>query len=426
MNSISNFKVPFSPNPIKREEFGKGRIFTLRGPRQVGKTRFLKQLQQTTSDLNPVYESLDIVRTDRELVALIRKLVNEHHPKLMLLDVISSVPRWQKAVKHLVDKDEITGIDFVLSGSSATDIKRGAERLPGRRGPEVSGGWDRVLLPLDFHRFVKHTAMLSEEELEKVQSCLETPSLLPVKIHRRMQKAFLDFMKIGGFPPAVLSLQAGEEMPYRTMMAIIRSDFEKRKKSRIILDQVLNRLNQTSGTALTWETFAKQITATKLIVRQYVDELCENYLLADVECIDLARNRRAPKKPRKLYWIDPLIPASIAEDGIGQRLEEPAIVEFIVAFELARKYETNLWEGLNQFRNVYLWRDSRGNEIDFVIWQEQKKAIEVKWQATVSEWDTKQIEKTFGGGILICKDQFAKFDNVEVMPAYWFLFFLNK
>jgi predicted AAA+ superfamily ATPase len=59
---------------------------------------------------------------------------------------------------YLVDKDEISGIDFVLSGSSVTDIKRGAERLPGRRGPEVKGGWDRLLLPLSFYQFVEHSA----------------------------------------------------------------------------------------------------------------------------------------------------------------------------------------------------------------------------------------------------------------------------
>ncbi len=44
MKLKDDFKVPFWPEPIKLEEFSQGLVFTLRGPRQVGKTRFLKHL----------------------------------------------------------------------------------------------------------------------------------------------------------------------------------------------------------------------------------------------------------------------------------------------------------------------------------------------------------------------------------------------
>jgi len=424
MNINDNLKVPFTPEPIKLEELGGGRIFTLRGPRQVGKTRFLKNLLHTAVKFRPVYESLDIVRTDRELVALIKRLIKEHNPKLMLLDEISSVARWQKAIKYLADKNEIDGIDFVLSGSSATDIKRGAERLPGRRGPEVAGGWDRILLPLNFFQFVKHTVQLAADEIDKVIANADSPHLLPNELHQKLYDSFVNFVNIGGFPLSLLAWQSGIEMPFRTMMAIIRSDFEKRKKSRIILDQVLTRLNQVTGSAITWEKFAQSITATKIVSRQYVDELCENYLAMEIECWDLGRNQRAPRKPRKLYWIDPLIPAAIFSDGLAPNVEMPPMVESVVAFELIRMHETNLWEGLNQQRHTYLWRDSRGNEVDFAILGDKRHAIEVKWQNKVSEWDAKVLNKTFRGGTLLCKKQFARFGNVDVMPVYWFLFFL--
>lgn len=416
-----NFKVPFYPEPIKVSELGRGCVFTLRGPRQVGKTRFLKYLQDLVPQMSPVYESLDIVRTDRELLSLIRKIIAERKTKLILLDEISTVPRWQKAIKYLIDKDEINGIDLILSGSSASDIKRGAERLPGRRGPEISGGWDRVLLPLSFDQYVKHTMSLTAEEIELVKTNSRSPESVSRELHQKLSSAFIRFLKTGGFPMSILAGQHGSEMPFRTMMAIIRSDFEKKKKSRIILDQVLSRVNQISGTAITWEAFAKPITATKIVTRQYVDELCENYLLADVECIDLARAQRSPRKPRKLYWIDPLIPASIISDGIGRSIDESLAVESIVAFELMRRNEDNLWEGLNQLRHVYLWRNSRGVEIDFILWNAEKEAIEVKWQNQISEWDANSMNKTFGGGILLTKDLFGKFGKTSAMPVYWFL-----
>ena len=85
------FTIPFHPQPIRLAELGAGRIFTLRGPRQVGKTRFLKSLQQRVPSRSVAYESLDIVRTDRELVAVLRRLVRDHRPHLILLDEMGAM-----------------------------------------------------------------------------------------------------------------------------------------------------------------------------------------------------------------------------------------------------------------------------------------------------------------------------------------------
>jgi len=224
MNNKDNFRVPFLPEPILQNELGKGRVFTLRGPRQVGKTRFLKNLKEKTEMLNPVYESLDLVRTDRELVALVKKLIKDTKTRLLLLDEITSVSRWQKAIKYLIGKDEIKNIDLILSGSSATDIKRGAERLPGRRGAEIAGGWDRILLPLNFFQFVKHNAFLSEDELTDLCKKFETPDLLNKEIHNKLKFAFNNFLKIGGFPLSILASQNNDPFPYRTMTPYVRED----------------------------------------------------------------------------------------------------------------------------------------------------------------------------------------------------------
>lgn len=75
--------------------------------------------------------------------------------------------------------------------------------------------------------------------------------------------------------------------------------------------------------------------------------------------------------------------------------------------------------------SVSIWRDSRGNEVDFVLWLKEKTAIEVKWQNQVSEWDAAVINKTFGGGKILCKDQFPRFGKTDVMPVSWFLLCLN-
>jgi predicted AAA+ superfamily ATPase len=50
------------------------------------------------------------------------------------LDEISAAPDWQNAIEYLRDRGARLNDCFVLTGSSARDLKGGAERLPGRRG----------------------------------------------------------------------------------------------------------------------------------------------------------------------------------------------------------------------------------------------------------------------------------------------------
>lgn len=102
------------------------------------------------------------------------------------------------------------------------------------------------------------------------------------------------------------------------------------------------------------------------------------------------------------------------------------MIESLVGFELIRRHEDSVWEGLNQLRRVYMWRDSRGGEVDFLVWDREKLAIEVKWQRELSERDAQPLRKTFGKGILLSKDLFATWGSVEVMPVWWFLFFLGE
>ena len=57
-----------------------------------------------------------------------------------MLDEITAVKDWTRAVKYLVDAGALENIYLLLTGSSTVEIKRGYERMPGRRGH----GFDRA------------------------------------------------------------------------------------------------------------------------------------------------------------------------------------------------------------------------------------------------------------------------------------------
>jgi predicted AAA+ superfamily ATPase len=72
--------------------------------------------------------------------------------RLLLLDEVTSVKGWQRAIKYLWDHGDIDSAVVVCTGSSAADLKFDtAERLPGRRG----AGQDHLALPKSFAEFAK-------------------------------------------------------------------------------------------------------------------------------------------------------------------------------------------------------------------------------------------------------------------------------
>ena len=52
----------------------------------------------------------------------------------LFVDEITAIRDWQRALKRSIDAGELRGILVVTTGSKAADLRRGSERLPGRRG----------------------------------------------------------------------------------------------------------------------------------------------------------------------------------------------------------------------------------------------------------------------------------------------------
>lgn len=135
------------------ENLPPGSISIIRGPRQVGKTTELKLL---VSDLvrrgvpprNIGYYPCDDIIHFRELMDLIRVFAKTVEGQggtgYLLMDEVTAVKNWHRAVKSVADSGMLENIYLLLTGSSAIDIKRGYERMPGRRGK----GFDRAFLPL--------------------------------------------------------------------------------------------------------------------------------------------------------------------------------------------------------------------------------------------------------------------------------------
>lgn len=117
-------------------------IQILLGPRQVGKTTAVKQIQaKLTSEMPVVYSSADTAVAQGGLWIVskweeARSLSRQSSAKnaLLILDEVQLVEDWQRTVKSLWDEDRLANqkINVIITGSSALLLKKGSESLAGR------------------------------------------------------------------------------------------------------------------------------------------------------------------------------------------------------------------------------------------------------------------------------------------------------
>lgn len=117
-------------------------IILIRGARQYGKSTWLESaLRDTVRHFGPgsaLYLNGDEIASSDRLLQDIREVVTLFSPtsavRRLFIDEITAVKNWERAVKRLADAGELRNVLLVTTGSKATDLRHGAERLPGRKG----------------------------------------------------------------------------------------------------------------------------------------------------------------------------------------------------------------------------------------------------------------------------------------------------
>ncbi|WP_367362199.1 AAA family ATPase [Mesotoga sp.] len=134
-------------------------LYIVRGPRQIGKSTLLKFTITNFLKFGEALGKCSIFRwiqypepmsSEAFLIQYLQFSRNEKK-RYIFIDEITMVDQWQRAVKEVRDNTEMGSDFFALSGSSASDLKRSSERLPGRKG---QSGADIVLLPLTFREYL--------------------------------------------------------------------------------------------------------------------------------------------------------------------------------------------------------------------------------------------------------------------------------
>ena len=224
-------KIQWHP-PLLKTPLQEDALHIIKGPRQVGKTTLLKLFirnllsDKKVSEKDILFLSIDAARSVDEVVEVILyyfKTIETSNRRYLFLDEASFLPDWPRGIKVLIDMGFDRNATYVVTGSSALDLKRSTEKLPGRRGK----GRDFVLLPLSFGQFL--SILYPQIKLAPVDSISEFLQKTEEDFFDlRMYKTEIDgalhaYLQTGGFPSWIDAHLKGEpdEHLLMTFRAII-------------------------------------------------------------------------------------------------------------------------------------------------------------------------------------------------------------
>ncbi|MGD0466425.1 MAG: ATP-binding protein [Gammaproteobacteria bacterium] len=342
-------------------------VILIRGPRQYGKSTWLEQQIFLTIKQfgkgSAIYLNGDEIKDYKQLIDEIRILISLFSPtsdiKRLFIDEITAIPDWQKAIKRLVDAGELNNILLVTTGSKATDLRRGFERLPGRKGKLARTNY--IFTPVSYKDFKN-----------KCGDFFKSDTLFA-------------YILSGGSPIGANALATTGKLPEYIVEIIndwISGEVSASGRSRSHLLAILQSLYRMAATPIGQAKLARESgLSNNTVALGYIELLSDLMTVVPVFPYDIDRKISIFRKPCKYHFINLLMalcwhpkkPRTINElKQLGQDLG--SIFEWTVAQEIWRKLCISSTEDLPDHLNFW---QSKEHEIDFILPNKQMY-IEVK------------------------------------------------
>lgn len=420
----------------------KNSIYVIRGPRQVGKTTWIKlaikDLLESNDekeifyfDCDAISEKEDIIKIMDEYVAWAKEQGISGH--FIFLDEVTSVKEWQNSIRFLYDQNYFKNSTVVLTGSNIIDLKKGMEKLPGR-GTE---GNERILYPLNFREYAR---LLGSDELKEIIKKTraedfgkiygKSAELMPFL--EELNSLLMKYMLTGGFLRAIIdyaSLGRVREDTYEIYAKFIFSELFSINKEERIVKQILRVLLNKFGSRMSLHSVAKEIElSAHSTVFKYIEALESLFILTQFYFYNIYEKKLSFRKEKKIHFLDSLLIWSLFKELFGINGFENGkeqiknnefagkLVEGIVAEHILRMKSPIKRDSIG---NVWYYYSKKG-EVDLVL---HEAGIEVKWQNNIEEKDF--VFDVFRNSFILSKKDFRKMGDVNVLPVSVFLALLE-
>jgi predicted AAA+ superfamily ATPase len=324
-------------------------VTLIRGPRQIGKSTWLKILlsKELKKSKKCFFYTCEDLQDFKDLGALID---SQPSVEFFFLDEITFVSEWWRAIKKATDQS--LNRRFILTGSNNYDLKQGLDLMPGRWSENAG---ELSLMPMEFNEWCQMRDQAGWPKLSRLD-------------------ALTGYMRVGGFPTALAESGvncATPEKAIRTYRRWIEGDVVKLKRQPQFMRELLGCIAKTIGSPISLNALAQKTQMMSYHTAQdYITVLEQAFALRTMYAYNPETDSFQMKKEKKFYFTDPLV-YWVAMDWAGIKIpahHAEQLAENIAAEHLSRKHTR-----FGYFSN-------KNGEVDFVNGNEW--AIEVKWSPT--------------------------------------------
>ena len=345
----------------------KNLIKVVTGVRRAGKSTLLIQFQELLKEVNPnvsiVSVNMDLPefrflaeKNWKEIYDYINRLLQKDGMNYVFIDEIQNIPEFEKLLEGLF---VTPNVDLYVTGSNAYLLSSELATILTGRAFEIN------ILPFSFVEYLEFTGK----------------TFIP-------DRAFAEYMRIGGFPEAVGFLESGENFAYEYLKTVFqniyKNDIQKRNKIyyETSFNEVVNYLIDSVGSTVSARNIARVLTANgkkidNKTVSKYIDTLVESYLFYKVNRYDI-KGKQHLATQEKYYLVD----LGLRNALLGKKLVADAghLLENVIYLELRR-------------RNYQIWIGKTDNlEVDFVVRDKDGYTQYIQVAYTVKERTTLERE----------------------------------
>ena len=378
------------------------------GPRRAGKTYYFYQLigKDRGSTLYLNFEDIRLMDVQaREIFELLRLYTELTGAEIerIFLDEIQNVPRWEYAVRSLIDKGRYK---IYMTGSSSKLLsKEIATQLRGRT-------YSYLLLPFSFREYLKAKGkslprIISRDEESKIRGMLR------------------DYLTGGGFPEIVLGGDRERILKEYLDMILFRDFVERHSLKNITLARYLmmhflqNFAKEFSVNSVANKLKSMGAKFGKNTLYDYISKLEDTVVIFYLRRYDKKVHLRE-SWPREVYLCDTSLSSrSRFSEDYGKLVENTVFLEL-----LRRGNEAPLQE-------LYYYR-SRDYEVDFVVKEGEKvrELIQVTYASGKDEIERRELRALDKAGEeLKCKNKtvitwdYEEEGEVRFIPLWkWLLY----